>query len=241
MTPLEPPEALFIANPESGEAPLVVEFTNQSSGDNLTFRWDFGDGETLTTNDSIVRHTFLDAGNYTVQLTATNVDRNLSDSHQVTISVSEPVAQLPDLTANFTFVQSTSDPSTFNLVATATGGTGNYSYAWDFGDGQTASGETTSVTYGSPGSYEITLTVSDDGGSTPATSQRQVTATLSLSGDFTATETSPLVFSVEATAAGGSGNYSYQWEFGDGQVGNGQTHKCDLWNRRNLHHYVNPE
>lgn len=40
------------------------------------------------------------------------------------------------------------------------------SYDWDFGNGDTASGETPSYTYTNPGSYTVTLTVTDGGGLT---------------------------------------------------------------------------
>ena len=51
------------------------------------------------------------------------------------------------------------------------------SHAWDFGDGQAASGTTASHLYSVPGSYAVTLTVTDDGGGTAtATASIQVAA-----------------------------------------------------------------
>lgn len=40
------------------------------------------------------------------------------------------------------------------------------SYEWDFGDGETGTGETTFHIYATAGNYEVTLTVTDDGGLT---------------------------------------------------------------------------
>ncbi|MHA7264296.1 PKD domain-containing protein [Arthrobacter sp. TMN-37] len=49
---------------------------------------------------------------------------------------------------------------------------GNRSYAWDFGNGETATGVRPTVTYDAPGTYQITVTVKDDTGS--ATSSTSV-------------------------------------------------------------------
>ncbi len=45
------------------------------------------------------------------------------------------------------------------------------SYAWAFGDGGTGSGVTTNHTYGGSGTFNVTLTVTDDGGATDNQSQ----------------------------------------------------------------------
>ena len=54
----------------TGNIPLIVEFTDSSTGDNLTYVWDFGDGQTSIEQNPT--HEYTVAGDYTVSLTTTN-------------------------------------------------------------------------------------------------------------------------------------------------------------------------
>ena len=60
----------FSAYPTSGDVPLCVQFTDLSTGDITTWEWSFGDG--VTSRDRNPSHTYLEAGEYTVCLTASN-------------------------------------------------------------------------------------------------------------------------------------------------------------------------
>jgi len=65
------PVAEFVADVTAGTAPLVVNFSDLSTGEPLEWLWDFGDGSpSQTTSD--VTHTYSEAGTYTVTLTVTN-------------------------------------------------------------------------------------------------------------------------------------------------------------------------
>ena len=65
-----------------GTAPLTLAFTSTSTGDNLTYYWDFGDGNTSTLQNPT--HTFVSAGFYSTILTVTNENG--------TNQASEPIA-----------------------------------------------------------------------------------------------------------------------------------------------------
>ena len=60
--------AVFTRSPNSGEAPLTVQFTDASTGNPHTWSWDFGDGSAPSTlkNPS---HTYTTPGKYDVNLT----------------------------------------------------------------------------------------------------------------------------------------------------------------------------
>jgi PKD repeat protein len=51
-----------------------------------------------------------------------------------------------------------------NFTCTGRGGLPPYSYTWNFGDGTTATGQTASHAYGTPGPYSATCTVQDSRG-----------------------------------------------------------------------------
>jgi hypothetical protein len=57
-------------------------------------------------------------------------------------------------------------PATFLFEADAEGGTEPYTFHWDFGDGQQATGRNIEHTYENPGTYTATLTVTDATGQT---------------------------------------------------------------------------
>ena len=104
------------------------------------------------------------------------------------------------------------------------------SYAWDFGDGDSASGRTVSHQYRTPGTYVVSLTVSDAYGRTAtATQSLTVGPGLNPTAAFTFSPTDPLpgarVFfnAASSTAAPGRRIVRYQWDFGDGGSASGST------------------
>ncbi|MCK4569655.1 MAG: PKD domain-containing protein, partial [Bacteroidales bacterium] len=64
-----PPIANFVGNPTSGFFPLLVNFTDLTSGAVSQWKWYFGDGVTSTIQHPA--HTYQNSGNYTVSLKST--------------------------------------------------------------------------------------------------------------------------------------------------------------------------
>ncbi len=157
-----PPTVSFSISPGDPNPGETVDFTDQSSdldGTISSYSWDFGDGSTSTNQNP--SHSYSSSGFYTVTLTITDDDGTTNALSQ-TVEVSANTSPKADFTFSpqFPLVGETvyfSDQST-DSVGTIS------SYSWDFGDGSTGSGSRVSHSYGSDGSYTVTLTVTDDDG-----------------------------------------------------------------------------
>jgi PKD repeat protein len=98
------------------------------------------------------------------------------------------------------------------------------SYAWSFGDGDTANGVRVHHSYDTTGNFTLTLTVINDRGVTATKSQTlSVGASAPPSADFTVSPTDNPVpnqtinfNAVSSTAQAGRHIVSYTWDFGDG-------------------------
>jgi len=100
------------------------------------------------------------------------------------------------------------------------------SYAWDFGDGGSATGPTVTHAYAVAGAYSLQLTVTDDDGLTAQWARIvEVRERIPPVGLFTVSSARPLVGEVVTFDASGSSAdgtiVSYDWAFGDGTEGSG--------------------
>jgi len=158
------PVANFTATPTSGNAPLTVNFTDQSTGTVSSYSWDFDNDGTVDSTEQNVSHTYISAGNYTVSLTVANEEGNDSEVKTEYIVVSEPLPGAP--VADFAATPTSGDaPLTVNFTDASTGTVSSYS--WDFDNDGTIdnTGQNPSYTYTSAGTYTVNLTVKNDAGS----------------------------------------------------------------------------
>ncbi len=84
------PVANFIGKPRIGDGPLVVQFTNTSSGYIESRSWNFGDGTTSTELNPIHTYRHRNIGNYTVSLTVTGMGGTDTETKTDYIQLSTP-------------------------------------------------------------------------------------------------------------------------------------------------------
>ena len=162
------PAADFTTDVISGPAPLTVQFTDLSQ--NATeWNWNFGDG--VSSPEQNPKHIYTAAGNYTVNLKASNMNGTTSKTAVITV--------LQDQGGNGSNVLPKADFST-----SVTGGyaplsvtftdlsQGATSRNWDFGDGTSSVEQNPAHIYYAAGTYTVTLTAYNDYG--PATKTVQI-------------------------------------------------------------------
>lgn len=153
----EPPVADFSASPLSGAAPLLVNFTDLSTGA-TSWSWNFGDGGTSTAQHPA--YTYNSTGTYTVTLTATNAYGSDVETKTGYITVSNTQPPVADFTFSANQLQVTFTDQSTDSDGTITG------WSWNFGDGNTSTQQNPVHTYASAGTYSVTLTVTDNDGAT---------------------------------------------------------------------------
>jgi chitodextrinase len=161
------PEVSLLA-PDPGSEHLVktpVTFDARGrdpDGGDVEFRWSFDDGTTEV--GPRVTHSFSEAGTYTVVLDVTDEEQSTT---QTTITV-----QVMDLDPTAEIILPAHDEAylvgrevEFEAQGSDPDG-GDVEYRWDFDDGSTAFGPSATHTFGERGTYDVTLTITDDEGST---------------------------------------------------------------------------
>ncbi len=216
---------LTVQNSSPAALNEVITFTAHiRAGDNVTYRWDFGDGVSAVGKE--VSHVYLQAGTYTATVLAINSINTLTATTRVTVT-EEAIAGLT--------VQNTSPAAANEVItftASITAGT-NVTYRWDFGDGFSAVGQRVPYLYLQTGTYTATVEASNSSNSLTATTRVTITditepSVVTITG-LTVQNSSPAavneVITFTAHIRAGD-NVTYRWDFGDGfsAVGQEVTH-----------------
>ncbi|MBP6872064.1 MAG: VCBS repeat-containing protein [Bacteroidales bacterium] len=156
-----PPTAEFSGTPTTGFAPLEVQFTDLSVDSVNSWLWFFGDGGVAFEQNP--SHTYETAGSYTVTLQISGPGGNGEMEKTDYINVYST-----DIQADFTGTPTTGQaPLTVDFSDLSVGNID--SWAWDFGDGGTASVQNPTHEYTTTGSFTVSLTVNGPAGSSTET------------------------------------------------------------------------
>jgi PKD repeat protein len=213
------PVAAFTLTPSSGLTPLVVSFTDASTGAGLSWGWAFGDGTTYNAQNPPA-HTYAASGIFTVTLTVSNSGGTSVTTH--TVTVSDPAPAPPVASFNFS---PASGPTPLAVTFTDTSTGTPTAWAWDFGDGTVSNVKNPPAhTYTSPGIKNVQLTVTNSGGSDTITHQVQAnTVCPSPISSFTVSPMTGVKNVTQFDTTNNSTNMStpgcnniWSWNFGDG-------------------------
>ncbi len=157
------PVANFVANITTGNAPLLVNFTDVSSNAPTSWSWVFEGGTPTSSTDPNPSVTFDTEGTYTVSLTVSNASGSNTQTKVdyivvVTQNDAPPVAD---------FVANTTSGNAPITVSFADASTNNpISWIWEFEGGSPASSTISNpvVVYNTPGVYQVSLTVANNFG-----------------------------------------------------------------------------
>jgi PKD repeat protein len=216
-------KSIFTANPKFGVAPLVVGFTDMSTGNPQTWTWNFGDSTSDTTLNPV--HTYTNSGVYVVTLTVTNGVFTDSSSQAIVVG-GVPVV-------NFVADNTTVDANTPVHFTDLTFNS-PISWNWDFGDGLSSTIQNPTEIYTVDGVYNVTLTATNDHGQNTLTKVDYITVGVPPTADFTTAIPSFQVGSetqyVQFTDTSIGNPVTWLWNFGDGTTYSGQKPPLHLYN-----------
>lgn len=158
------PEARFSAQCQHNACQFDGSASSDDDGEIVSWAWQLGDG--AKASGTQVSHSYREAGSYTITLTVKDND-GASDSRTFTTSVSLPNEK------PLAYFEVSCDELDCRVDGSASADPDGTiaSYEWNFGDGQSASGQTATHRYADDGEFTVTLTVRDNLGAAASSSK----------------------------------------------------------------------
>ena len=238
LFPNQPPVAIINAGPTTGEAPFAIHVDGSLSRDTdgivTTYRWSFGDGVERT--GITVDHVYHIPGSYAVELTILDNDGATAiQTMNVTVVApnTPPVAGFAVSPAQGSF----GEAMVFDASTSSDADGAIASFQWSFGDGAETTGNPVQHTYELPGTYTVSLTVTDEDGASTIVSRNVDVAREGIEPDdgnqapvarFSASSVSAaigeeIVFDASASFDADGSVVTYAWDLDDGATGAGRV------------------
>ena len=208
----------------TGDLVTFAASASDPAGGALTYTWDFGDGSPAPPSSPIVSHAYATSGTKTVRLTVRNTAGQTAQSSTLANVVDNVAPTVLPLESKAVVVGL---EDTFVAFASDANSRDTLTYAWDFGDGQTGSGNPVAHTYAGTGTRTLRVDVSDGKGHTTTSTasinvvadRNTAPAINSFVGAPATTYTNvPVAFTATVTDPEGN-SMRWQWDFNnDGTV-----------------------
>ncbi len=225
----DPPTA-NAGGPYTGVEGVAVALNGAASTDAggavVQWQWDCTDNGSYDVTSATATGgscSYDDNGSYTVRLRVTDDDGATDDSATASVSIDNADPNLVSVT-----IPTGDEGTPLALDAYATDVLSDtLTYTWDFGDGTTGTGDSVNHVFTDDGSFQVTVTVTDDdGGSTTFTDTATITnvaPTVVVTGPTTGDEGALLSFTATGSDAGADdvATLTYAWDWGDGATGTG--------------------
>ncbi len=166
ITILTPPTVGLTVDTDLGCVPFTANFAASPVGEGLTYVWTFPGGNPATSNLANPEITYNTVGQFDVQL----IVANAAGADTISFDNYITTGTVPDAAFN-------SQVNGFN-VQFFNVSEGADSYVWDFGDDSTSTAENPIHEYSENGTYTVTLTATNECGSTSVTGTVTIDSTL---------------------------------------------------------------
>lgn len=189
-----------------------------------TYFWNFGDSSTSTAPNPC--HTYLNSGNFTITLIATDSVCHDTVSKMTAVNVTRPKASFVADTTT-----STCPPLQVTFTNLSTNISAATTYLWLFGDGQISSAVNPVHIYNIAGVFNVTLIVTNQNGCQDSLTFQNYIHIGGPSAYVVSPPNSGCVPHLTCMSVSSSSTISYTWNFGDGTVQMASDSVCYTYTR----------
>ncbi|MCG8475918.1 MAG: PKD domain-containing protein [Cytophagales bacterium] len=181
---IDPPVVDFNITPATAQEGETVQLTDASSNSPTAWSWVFQDGTPATSSQQNPTVIFSSAGTKQVTLTASNAAGNGTAVSKQIIITANTLPPEADFTASATAII---EGESVSFTDQSTNNPASWSWSFEGGTPETSTLQHPTVAYDTPGTYEVSLTVSNANGTDTLTRHDYITVEAQTGGGVTPT------------------------------------------------------